>query len=133
MQKTLRKSTAPVSITYKSGGFSNNLFAGPSSMDERNGFAYLILDFSGNLHVRNKRQSCYEDACELADRTTEVRTFQINGQIIKEFAARVKLPSDKWRLEIFLAEKGTFTYSVLAAKPDGGGGAFLDVQVLEKE
>ena len=120
----LRKSAVLVSITYSRGGFSNNLYAGPCSMADSDGTAYLVLDFSRNLQTRNKRENnSYTDACELAEEHSDLRTIQIDSGLVRKFMEFVrarKIDRENWRLQIGLGDKGTFTYSILRGKPCNG-------------
>jgi hypothetical protein len=128
MKRSLRKTTAGVSVTYSNGGYSNNLAGTDFAVEESEDFICLSINLAGNLHVRNKESNCYYDACELAERYSTLKSIQINEkQVIDGLAAAYRrVPNASLKLEVALGEKGAFKYSV--EPRESNGSIFLDVR-----
>ncbi len=99
-------------------------------MDERDGIGYFILDFSTNLHTRNKQGNSYADARELAEKYSDLKSIQIDEQFVRQFVEKTKDLPER-RVQIVL-ENDTFTYSILKATRSNGS-VFLNLQFDSKE
>ena len=127
MKRSLRKTTADISITSSDGNFSNNLTGTEFELEESEDRICLSINLAGNLGVRNKTANCYADACELVEDHSSLESVQIDERQIIDglIAARQRTPNARWELKLLLGEKGTFTYSV---KPTtSNGSVFLNV------
>jgi len=114
MKRSLRKTTAGVSVTYAKGNYSNNLIGADFTLEESEACMYFDIDLSSNLRVRNKEANCYYDACELSEQHSSLKMVQIDDSKIIEglIAALRRIPHARWELRLLLGEKGTFKYSV---------------------
>jgi hypothetical protein len=124
MERALTKSPILVGIDYSTGDHVE-LYAGPITSDERDGVAYLVLDVSKNLHTRNKQENTYIDACELAERLSDVRIIEIDEQLVAKWVGWSSVPRrerslSERRLQILL-ERKSFTYSIDNARNNGAG------------
>jgi hypothetical protein len=82
---------------------------------------------SGNLHVRNKRANCYDDVLEFVEKHALLNFLQVDdSKVVREFASVVKTPPTTWKIELAVAEKGSFLYSVVGLNLDRS--AFFDLQ-----
>jgi hypothetical protein len=129
MERTLRKSPISVPLTYPSS-FTNNLRAGPVSLDERDGIGFLILDFSSNLRARNKQVNSYADARELAEKYRDLKSIQIDEQFVRMFVEKTKDLPER-RLQIVLGNE-RFTYSIQDGTSNNGS-VFLNLKFESKE
>ena len=122
MKRSLRKTTAGVSVTYSDGNFSNNLTGTEFELEHSEADICLNINLEGNLSVRNKSANCYSDACELAEDHASLKAVQIDdSQVIDGLLnANEKAPNARWKLKLLLGEKGTFSYSV---KPEMANGS----------
>lgn len=127
MKRSLRKTTASVSVTYSHGNFSNNLTGTEFELEYSEADICLSINLEGNLSVRNKSANCYSDACELAKDHASLKSVQIDdNQVIDGLInAHQKAPNGRWKLKLLLGKKGTFSYSV---EPEMfSGSVFLNV------
>ncbi len=113
MKRTLRRTSDGVSISYSGGVFSNNLRGTDFAWEEVDGSICLSIDLSGNFRVRQKSASCYQDACDLAENASNLKTVHLDWAVAAKLVPIRKRFSDaEWRLELNLGQKGTFEYSV---------------------
>lgn len=127
MNRSLRKTTASVSITYSHGNFSNNLTGTEFELELSETEICLSINLWGNLSVRNKSANCYSDACELVEDHALLKSVQIDdSQVIDGLLnANTKVPNARWKIELLLGEQGTFDYLV---KPEvSNGSVFLNI------
>jgi hypothetical protein len=127
MKRSLRKTTAGVSVTYSDGNYSNNLMGTEFELEQSEAGICLSINLASNLAVRNKSANCYSDACELAEDHASLKSVQIDeSQVIDGLLnANQKTPNARWELKLLLGEKGTFRYSV---KPEiSNRSVFLNV------
>jgi len=122
MKRSLRKTTASVSVTYSHGNFSNNLTGTDFELEYSEVQICLSINLEGNLSVRNKSANCYSDVCELAEDNASLRSVQIDDSHVIDglLDANNKCANARWTLKLFLGEKGTFGYSVKPEMSDGG-------------
>jgi hypothetical protein len=71
-------------VTYKNGGFTNNLWAKKSTIEIRDDTLILEMDLSSNFRVRNKRSNTYLDAVELSEQRSEIAFIQLDSAILLE-------------------------------------------------
>jgi hypothetical protein len=127
MNRSLRKTTASVSVTYSHGNFSNNLTGTDFELELSETDICLCINLRGNLSVRDKSENCYSDACELVNDQALLKSVQIDdSQVIDGLLnANKKVPNAHWKIKLLLGEQGTFDYPV---KPEmSNGSVFLNV------
>lgn len=127
MKRSLRKTTASVSVTYFDGNYSNNLTGTEFELEQLEAVICLSVNLESNLSVRNKSVNCYSDACELVKDHASLKSVQIDdSQVIGGLRdADEKTPNAHWKLKLLFGDKGTFNYSV---KPEmSNGSLFLNV------
>ena len=127
MKRSLRKTTASISISYSDKNFSNNLTGKEFEVESSENTINLSINLASNLSVKNKSSNCYADACELAKNHSLLQSVHIyEKQIIDGLiAAYQRAPSAYWKLELRLGSLGSFKYSI---KPkELNGSVFLNV------
>lgn len=127
MKRSLKKTTASVSVTYSDGNYSNNLMGTEFELEQSGADICLCINLESNLSVRNKSANCYSDACELAEDQASLKSVQIDdSQVIGGIlSANEKTPNAHWKLKLLLGNNGTLSYSI---KPEmSNGSVFLNV------
>jgi hypothetical protein len=129
MKRTLRKGSSHVHVTYRNGGFTNNLWGREFTLEDRDNTLVLGIDMSSNLRVRNKQSNAYLDAAELAEQWNEVEFIQLESDLVLEplssYWHRMRNPSIV--LSLSLGNHGCARYDV---KPEVLG-ISLQLNVLQ--
>jgi len=122
MKRSLRKTSAGVSVTYSNGNFSNNLTGTDFAVEVNDCIIKVSIDLSCNLRVRNKESNCFFDANELAEDHTLLKSIQIDNQQIFDglIKTREANPDAVWELELSIGDKGLFNYPVTVSGSKGG-------------
>jgi len=121
MKRSLRKTSAGVSVTYSTGNFSNNLTGTNFTVEAEDAVIKISIDLSCNLRVKNKETNCFFDANELAEDHALLESLQIDDEQIIDglLRARQKYPEAVWELEISIGDKGIFKYTVSVSGSNG--------------
>lgn len=80
MKHSLRKGNTGVHVTYRNGGYSNNLIASDFTLEADEKRVFLSMDFSASEATRNKSSNTYNDVQELIDQAPKVEFFQIANE-----------------------------------------------------
>jgi len=121
MKRSLRKTSAGVSVTYSTGNFSNNLTGMNFAIEVKDGIIKVSIDLSSNLRVRNKESNCFFDANEFAEDHALLKSLQIDDEqtIVGLIKASQMNPDAVWELEISIGDKGLFKYKVSLSRSNG--------------
>jgi len=82
MKRSLRKTSAAVSVTYSTGNFSNNLTGTNFTIEAEDKIVKIGIGLSCNLRIKNKESNCFYDANELAQDHDQLKSLQIDDKKI---------------------------------------------------
>ena len=86
MENTLLKQSLGMYVEYSDGGYSGNMRGRNFTFQVLGGQACLTIDMSGNLRVKNKAASQYEDAGEFVEQHIKVKHIQIlDADLVRRF------------------------------------------------
>lgn len=116
MKPSLRKGKCHIHVTYKNGGFTNNLWASNLTLEVHDDMVVLEMDLSSNFHVRNKSSNSYLDAVELSEQRSQIAMIQLDGAVLLEPLSNSwkQLRTPKLVVVLFFADKSSIQYE---AKP----------------
>ena len=114
MKRIIRKTSSHVHVTYKNGGFTNNLNAENFAIEAEDARVICSMDFSGNERTRHKDSNSYLDARELQENSSNVAFFQIfEESLMREIRAAVMTHKDAaWTVEIRFKDGKSHSYPV---------------------
>jgi hypothetical protein len=133
MKRSLRKGYEHVHVTYRDGGYSNNLNADDFSVEADDDRVLFSMDFSRNKNPRAKESNSYYDVEELLEKSSEVKFFQISlapwlVELVSELRSH---PNAKRKVQWTFkgGESFTHTYALEATEHD----LFFYIEPVEAE
>jgi hypothetical protein len=113
MKRSLRKGYDHVHVTYRDGGYSNNLNADTFTLEADDDRVLFSMDFSRNKNPRAKDSNSYHDVQELLEKSLRVHFFQIHLEPwLADLVSAVRYhPNAKWEIKWKFREGEIFTQS----------------------
>jgi len=111
---SILRGSSLIHVTYKNGGFSNNLRADHFALEVAGSAIVLSFDLSPNFRTRNKQENSYLDAVELAESRADLAFVELDRNLVLEPLHREwqRTADPKLMLAISLGDRGELQYRV---------------------
>lgn len=133
MRQSLRRTLAPLRLTYGEGEASEGLLGRRFMLDIEGSQLTLSIDLTLNFQTRNKAAASHIEALAFTRNHGRLRALLCEDNLVRTRLVRAweSLPSPQLRLLVDLGPRGHYTYAARPHLPFAGGVQLQVLQVLE--
>jgi hypothetical protein len=130
MKQSLRRTLAPLSLSYGEGEISQGLLGRRFALDVVGSDLTLRIDLTPNFQMRNQEAPAYVEAAALTRRYARLQSLTCDDNLVRTRLVRAwkSLHEPQLRVVLDLGPRGHLTFAVRPHLLFAGG---LQLQVLE--